>query len=127
VTDEELNALFAVSWPDHEHVAFAPVHARSLAYVCAYESGRLVGYVNLAWDGRFHAFLLDTTVHPDHRRRGIGRLLVARAADVARDADVAWIHVDNEPRWDAFYRACGFSPTAAGLLRLRGGGEDPRR
>jgi len=121
VTDEELNALFAVSWPDHERVAFAAVHARSLAYVCAYAGGQLIGYVNLAWDGRFHAFLLDTTVHPDHRRQGIGKRLVARAADVARDAGVEWIHVDYEPRWDAFYRACGFTLTAAGLLRLRGG------
>ena len=42
--------------------------ARSLTYVAAYDTvgggEQLVGFVNVAWDGGIHAFLLDTTVHP---------------------------------------------------------------
>jgi ribosomal protein S18 acetylase RimI-like enzyme len=94
---------------------------RSLAYVCAYQGERLVGFVNLAWDGGVHAFVLDTTVHPELCRRGIGSELVRRAADVARAREVAWLHVDCEPHLTGFYRRCGFRHTEAGLMDLREG------
>lgn len=74
--------------------------------------------MNLAWDGGVHAFLLDTTVHPRLRRRGVGTRLVREAVEAARGAGVEWIHVDYEPQLRGFYAACGFAPTEAGLLRL---------
>ena len=92
--------------------------ARSLVYVCACDSERLVGFVYLAWDGGVHAFLLDPTVHPDYRRRGIGRELVRRGVEVARERGLEWVHVDFEPSLARFYAACGFR-TEAGLIRLR--------
>lgn len=121
VDDRALNELFRASWPGHAPRAFGPVLARSLAYVCAYDAGRLVGFVNVAWDGGLHAFLLDTTVHPDRRRRGVGRGLVTRAAEAARGAGVAWLHVDFEPHLRDFYRGCGFRPTEAGLIGFEPG------
>lgn len=117
VDDDELNRLFAASWPDHRVRPFAPVLARSLLWVCAYAPG-LVGFVNVAWDGGAHAFLLDTVVHPSQRRRGVGTGLVVRAADAARGSGVEWLHVDYERHLESFYRGCGFRHTAAGLLRL---------
>jgi GNAT superfamily N-acetyltransferase len=62
--------------------------------------------------------VLDTTVHPDERRHGLGQRLVRAAADEARAAGIEWLHVDYEPHLAAFYRGCGFTPTAAGLLSL---------
>jgi GNAT superfamily N-acetyltransferase len=118
VTDAELNALFEASWERHVPRPFGPVLERSLAYVCAYHSGELVGFVNLAWDGGLHAFVLDTTVHPTWRRAGIGRRLVQEAVDAARRAGVAWVHVDYESKLRNFYAACGFSPTEAGLIGI---------
>ena len=118
VANDALNALFAAAWPDHVGSDVAPVLSRSLAYVCAYQQDRLIGFVNLAWDGGIHAFLLDTTVHPAFQRRGIGRELVLRAAQVARARGIAWLHVDYEPHLGSFYRSCGFRHTEAGLMRL---------
>jgi predicted N-acetyltransferase YhbS len=89
--------------------------------VCAYQGAELVGFVNLAWDGGVHAFLLDTTVHPRLRRLGIGRQLVRNAVDAAHEAGMAWVHVDYEPHLAGFYAACGFTRTAAGLLRIHEG------
>ncbi len=97
VGNEELNELFDAAWPGHSWRSFGPVLDRSLGYVCAYHEQRLVGFVNLAWDGGAHAFLLDTTVHPGLRRRGIGRRLVREAAAVARERGVEWLHVDFKP------------------------------
>ncbi len=119
ITNEALNRLFAESWADHQPTNFEPILARSLIYVCAYHERRLVGFVNLAWDGGQHAFLLDTTVHPSVRRSGIGTELVRRASDAARERGIAWLHVDFEPQHEAFYRACGFMPSAAGVMKLR--------
>ncbi|WP_437310354.1 GNAT family N-acetyltransferase [Sorangium sp. So ce388] len=120
VGNDALNALFVTSWPAHEPADFARQHAHSLAFVCAFTGERLIGYVNLAWDGGIHAFLLDTTVHPAHRRRGVGRGLVSRAAGVARERGMRWLHVDFEPHLAGFYRGCGFAPTEAGLMKLGG-------
>lgn len=118
VTNDDLNALFATAWTNHVPSNFEPVLARSLAYVCAYAGDQLIGFVNLAWDGGVHAFILDTTVHGTWQRQGIGQALVARAVAVARDRGIEWVHVDFEPHLLPFYRQCGFQHTEAGLLRL---------
>ncbi|MDQ0371434.1 GNAT family N-acetyltransferase [Catenuloplanes indicus] len=118
VTDEELNELFAAAWPEHRPRSWAALHARSLAWVTARIDRDLVGYVNVATDGGVHAFLLDTTVHPAHRRRGLGRRLVLAAVTAATTAGASWLHVDYEPHLGGFYQSAGFRPTAAGLLRL---------
>jgi GNAT superfamily N-acetyltransferase len=118
VTDAALNALFADAWPGHSPKDFHKVLAHSLGYVCAYSAGDLIGFVNVAWDGGLHAFLLDPTVRSDMRRRGIGRELVRRAADLARRSGVKWLHVDYAPELRDFYLACGFRETEAGLIDL---------
>lgn len=118
VTDDELNGLFADAWENHETTDFYPILERSLAFVCAYYSTRLIGFVNLAWDGKSHAFILDTTVHKDFRRRGIGRRLVEEAAREAKMRGIEWLHVDFEPHLQTFYDKCGFRNTNAGLLNL---------
>jgi len=118
VSNDALTALWAAAWDYHKPVDFSPVLARSLVYVCAYLGERLVGFVNVCGDGDMHAFILDTTVHPDVQRRGLGAQLVRRAAQAARDCGACWLHVDYEPHLDAFYKACGFQPTLAGLMKL---------
>ncbi|WP_329373401.1 GNAT family N-acetyltransferase [Streptomyces sp. NBC_00669] len=97
----------------------AQLRRHSLGWVCARDDGDLVGFVNVAWDGGVHAFILDTVVAGSHRRTGIGAGLVAEAARQARAAQCAWLHVDFEEDLRAFYLdACGFRPTAAGLIAL---------
>ena len=119
ITNEVLNKLFAESWEHYQPINFEPILTRSLVYVCAYYERRLVGYVNVTWDGGMHAFLLDVTVHPSVRRNGVGRDLVHWATEAARERGVIWLHVDFEPHLSEFYRGCGFAPTDAGLIRLR--------
>ena len=117
----ELNRLFDAAWREHAWRDFRPVLDRSLAYVCAYHENGLIGFVNLAWDGGVHSFMLDTTVHPEFQRHGIGRELIRRAVAEAENRGVTWVHVDFEPHLRCFYELCGFETTAAGLLRLGDG------
>lgn len=119
VANEELDGLFADAWQTPPGTRnYAPVLRRSLGYVCAYSGDELVGFVNIAWDGGLHAFLLDTTVRSDLQRRGIGRELVRRAQNLARKAGASWLHVDYEPALGEFYRKCSFRETEAGLVDL---------
>ncbi|MPY67063.1 GNAT family N-acetyltransferase [Deinococcus sp. SDU3-2] len=114
-----LGGLREAAWGGRDDGSGWPgILARSLTWVTAHDRERLVGFVNVAWDGGSHAFLLDTTVHPDVQRRGIGSGLVWEAVQAACVEGAHWLHVDFEPHLAEFYAACGFRPTAAGLLRL---------
>ena len=119
--DSDLNALHAEGF-GHRILDIgwrAQVERHSLGWVCARLDGELVGFVNVAWDGGAHAFILDTVVSAALRRSGIGAELVAEAAGGARAANCEWLHVDFEDDLRAFYfDACGFRPTNAGLIAL---------
>ncbi|MFF7161945.1 GNAT family N-acetyltransferase [Streptomyces sp. NPDC008086] len=97
----------------------ARLERHSLGWVCGEEDGRLIGFVNVVWDGGAHACILDTVVARDCRSRGVGAALVATAAKEARAAKCQWLHVDFEEHLRSFYLdACGFKATAAGLTAL---------
>ena len=118
-TDDMLRDLWRSAWGNAGPAAgWQNILARSLAHIGAYEGARLVGFVNVAWDGGMHAFILDTCVDPACRRQGIALRLLAQAAETARARGAAWLHVDFEPQLEPLYRQAGFGPTAAGLMRL---------
>jgi ribosomal protein S18 acetylase RimI-like enzyme len=108
-------AMLGGGWTDAE---LARIYECSLTHGCAYLDGELVGYVNVAWDGGVHAFLLDPTVHPGHRHKGIGTALVRAMVQHLAGRGLEWLHVDYLDELDGFYRACGFRHTKAGVLRL---------
>ncbi len=118
VTSAEINALRTASWNDVGDQDWEPILRRSLGWACALENAQLVGFVNVAWDGGSHAFLLDTTVHPDTQRGGVGTALVREAAAMSRERGAEWLHVDFEDDLEPFYRACGFRSAMAGLIDL---------
>jgi ribosomal protein S18 acetylase RimI-like enzyme len=120
-TNDELGALHAEAFA-HEPSTLdwrSQVERHSLGWVCARDDAGLVGFVNVPWDGASHAFIVDTVVAARARHRGIGARLVAIATDEARAAGCEWLHVDFEADLASFYLdACGFRPTAAGVIRL---------
>lgn len=117
--DAAMRLLWLSAWGDGGPQSFRPILERSLGHVGAYDGALLVGFVNIAWDGGVHAFILDTCVHADHRRQGIAMRLLEQAMELARARGAAWLHVDFEPQLEGLYRKAGFGPTAAGLMRLR--------
>ena len=122
IADEELVALTESHGGNSAPGWWDQIRSHSLGWVSARTaSGAAVGFVNVAWDGCDHAFLLDTKVRPDHQRRGIGAQLVRHAVLHAKGAGCEWIHVDfdDRDRLGSFYlSACGFRPTPAGLVHL---------
>ena len=61
-SNQALNALHAEAF-DHAVLDYdwlAQVRGHSLGWVCAFDGDRLIGFVNVAWDGDDHAFIPDT-------------------------------------------------------------------
>ena len=118
-TDADLNALHAEAFEHRvlDDSWIAQVEGHSFGWVTAYDGPTLVGWVNVAWDGGVHAYLVDTVVAASHRRRGIGARLVAVAVEHCRGAGLEWLHVDFEPHLRSFYlEAGGFTPIDAGVI-----------
>jgi ribosomal protein S18 acetylase RimI-like enzyme len=119
-TDDELVALTRSHGGRAQAGWWDRTRPHSLGWVTARGADEaLIGFVNVAWDGCDHAFLIDTKVRPDHQRRGIGTELVRIAARHANEAGCEWMEVDfDEPLAPFYYDACGFASTPAGLLHL---------
>lgn len=122
VTDEEMLGLVRSHGGEPTAGWWDRVREHSLGWVTARDGeGLLVGFVNVAWDGGDHAFLLDTKTRGSHQHRGIGTAVVRHAAVHARTAGCEWLHVDFEQGLRGFYvDACGFRATDAGLVHLPG-------
>jgi ribosomal protein S18 acetylase RimI-like enzyme len=120
----ELNALHAEAFEgrlrDDDWVGQVDRH--SLGWVCARDGADLLGFVNVAWDGGVHAFVLDAIVAASARRQGIASEMVGIAVDEARRAGCEWIHADFDEDLASFYfDACGFRSTPAGVIQLHAG------
>lgn len=119
--NEEVSALHAECF-DHRVLNddwATQVQDHSLGWVCARAESVLVGFVNVAWDGGVHAFVLDTMVSRAATHHGVGTALVARATAEVRAAGCEWLHVDFDDHLRSFYfESCGFVPTDAGLIAL---------
>ncbi|PRY40564.1 GNAT family N-acetyltransferase [Umezawaea tangerina] len=119
--NDEVNALHAEGFAHRvlDDDWWTQVNGHSLGWVCARAGTDLVGFVNVAWDGAAHAFLLDTLVTGPARRQGVGTGLVGLAVEHARAAGCEWLHVDFDDDLRSFYfDSCGFRPTNAGLVAL---------
>jgi ribosomal protein S18 acetylase RimI-like enzyme len=98
---------------------WAQVNRHGLGWVCARQGEELVGFVNVAWDGALHAFVLDTMVASRCRRQGIATHMLAMCTEEARKARCEWLHVDfGDELRPLYFDNAGFVPTHAGLIRL---------
>ena len=114
---DDLNELFAAAW-GHPKPGYEAVFDHSFTWIGAFDGDDLVGFVNVAWDGDVHFFLLDTTVHPDRQHRGIGTRLVREAIAACRGHG-EWLHVDaDEDLMNGLYLPAGFEPAPAGVFDL---------
>jgi ribosomal protein S18 acetylase RimI-like enzyme len=118
--DDEMFDLVVSHGGRPEHGWWERIRPHSLGWVTARTvDGTLVGFVNVAWDGSDHAFLLDPKTRGSFQRQGIGRRLVSLAAEHVEAAGCEWLHVDFDPELRPFYlEGCGFTPTEAGLIHL---------
>lgn len=120
----EVNALHAEAfetrvYSDDEWNWIGLLANHSLGWVVARDGTRLVGLVNVLWDGFTHAWIQDTMVASADRSRGIGTQMIEIVRTECQKAGCEWLHVDFDEGLGKFYfQSCGFTPTTAGLIRL---------
>lgn len=124
-TSTEANQLHAEAFEtpvfsDQEWNWVEQVERHSMGWVTArLETGELVGFVNVIWDGFVHAWIQDVMVAVSARHQSVGVQLVYAARDHCRAAGCEWLHVDFHNELADFYiTTCGFAPSAAGLMEL---------
>lgn len=90
------------------------------------EAGRIVGNLSLIplyKPGRVYYLIANVAVHPEYRRRGIGRQLTQAALDNLRQrgVQIAWLQVrDDNPAAHHLYQSLGFVERARRTTWLAG-------
>ena len=105
---------FSTPWPSYafeQELTGNRLARYVVARAAAPEGERIVGFAGV-WLMVDEAHITTFGVHPDWRRRGVGRRLLLRLADLALDLRAARltleVRVGNEPA-KALYRAFGFT------------------
>jgi ribosomal-protein-alanine N-acetyltransferase len=116
---------FNAPWPAY---AFEQeLTANRLAhYVVARADGRVVGFAGI-WLMVDEAHITTFGVHPDQRRRGVGRRLLLRLAEIAMELGsvrmTLEVRVSNGPA-QALYRSFGFEVAGRRVAYYSDDGED---
>lgn len=122
--NDEVNALHAEAFEtrtycDDEWNWNDLLEKHSLGWVIARDGTRLVGLVNVLWDGFAHAWIQDTMVAGTNRGQGIGTQMIEIVRTECQRTGCEWLHVDfDEGLGNFYFESCGFTPTAAGIIRL---------
>jgi ribosomal protein S18 acetylase RimI-like enzyme len=90
----------------------------SLAAVCAFDEGKLVGMGRLVGDGAMYCFAVDVVVAPTHQRRGVGRAVMQQLETLVVERSLA-ARLDLVAADDvrAFYERLGYEPLRSDLMR----------
>jgi GNAT superfamily N-acetyltransferase len=121
-SDELVQLYAAVGWTAYtrDPALLAAAVRGSTHVVTARRGGRLVGLARALSDGATVCYLQDILVHPDARRRGVGRALLLAIRERCGPVRQQVLLTDDEPGQRAFYESLGFaeiSAVAAGTLR----------
>ncbi len=84
--------------------------------VGAFEGERLVGFASALCDEAFNGYIGTVCVHPGHRGQGIGTELVAQLTEDS--PEITWV-VRAVQDTGGFWERQGFTPSAAGMEKLR--------
>ena len=85
--------------------------------VVAVQDGRVIGFGRAVTDGVSNGYLSMVVVHPERRRRGIGRAVVERL--VGDDDRLTWVLRAGHPGSDRFWSAVGFTRSEIAFERPR--------
>lgn len=84
----------------------------------AEQDGAIVGFAAILPRPDGNSELDALFVEPALWKRGVGRLLVDRCADLARERASRFLHVVGNPHAEGFYTSCGFRTTGTFATRF---------
>lgn len=110
--DDELLSLYeSVGWTAYtaDPTILRQAVENSSYRVAARDGERLIGLARAISDDATICYLQDVLVHPDHRRSGVGRALVAAVLQRYAHVRQKVLLTDDEPAQRAFYESLGYA------------------
>jgi len=98
----------AVGW-DAMWGCYDGILKRSYTHFTVMDKSRLIGFLNVISDGIGDAFLVDLMVHPDFRKRKVGKSILMGAIAGLKGEGIKSVQVVFSPELEPFFRKCGFS------------------
>ena len=113
----EVHALFvAVGWSTESVRIIKQSLAAYPCKICARdEEGSLVGYASVFSDGVMTTMLGELIVHPQHRRKGVGRGIMGQIERLYPDAPISVKALGGSR---LFYQSIGFKEPKAAMAVL---------
>ena len=96
---------------------FAQLMRNSQRTAVACEDSAILGFARGITDGISNGYLSMVVVSPDHRRRGIGRALVAHI--VGDGSGITWVLRAGRDGAPEFFGKLGFAASVAAMERVR--------
>lgn len=119
LTNEDLNGLFGRAYNKTMSVDFQRILNQSLTWVAGYDEHGLRAWINVAWDGFVHAFLVDRTAADDSDGAIRSELVRVAIEAIRRDhPTVLKIHTDCRSDETLWLGGLGLQELPGGIVVL---------
>lgn len=90
--------------------------SNSYSYICCFDYGKLVGFLNIVSNASSDAYIQDLMVRPEYQGKGIGTELMKMAIDKLKADKIYAISVLFDDKLVEFYKKFGFFIMYAGQI-----------
>lgn len=105
-----------------EEIPFLLEHSPVVRGALSSLTGQLVGFARVITDFTYVATVYDLIIHPQHRRQGLGKILLKSILDDSRLKRVEAIELYCLPSLVPYYSQIGFQESPNGVVFMRKAG-----